>query len=160
MRKEWEKNDWDRSVLSQITNDACAYILSSSGEKCAEIAYNVYKTGWDEGFPEKPSWWDKLPFELNEKFYDTVRKFIDMKIGVKGAERYIYKKDYGCTDQEFDDMWDSLVAQQIHDHIDKYIKDTDCRRNNNTQNKKFFIQPLLFFGLGIVVGAFLSAFFL
>lgn len=62
---------------------------------------------WDEEFGEKPEGWEDMSPQERCWLHLELRNVIRDHVGAKALLRHFYKTQFGYTDQQFDDWWDS-----------------------------------------------------
>ena len=62
---------------------------------------------WDEEFGEKPEGWEAMSPQERCWLRLELRDVIRDHVGEKALSRHFYKTQFGYTDQQFDDWWDS-----------------------------------------------------
>lgn len=114
---------------------------------------NVYE--WAEELGKPPESLKTNPLECKELSY--ICKYIKQRCGNKALLRYYHKTEFGETDQEFDDWWESThLFDDPFDEVPKRIGEyhTDSKRNYGC----LFINCFLSFILGLICGAVLKMF--
>ena len=101
---------------------------------------------WPKELGEAPSGYD-----TEERVHPVVRFYLDtikLRCGIKACLRYAHKVDFGVTDQQFDDWWDSRQSEPLHE---KRAECTEYCAKDGTKNCN---QPIV-----TVLMAFLFGFF-
>ena len=62
---------------------------------------------WNEEYGEKPEGWDDMSSRERCCVFFTLRDVIRDHVGEKALLRHFYKTQFGYTDQQFNDWWDS-----------------------------------------------------
>lgn len=114
-------------------------------------AMNEYE--WSEEFPGKPDGWDEMSFDERTAWSMPLYQYIRARVGDKAMLRHFHKTEFGKTDQEFEDWWESCSMHSTHNVINqcqnqRHCGDTERYERSNSQE---FVVP---FFLGTNVGIF------
>ncbi len=93
---------------------------------------------WPAELGEAPNGYDDA-----ETVHPVVRYYleeIELRCGRKACLRYAHKVDFGVTDQEFDDWWDSRLCEPLHKQGAKYAED---RAEDGAENRDKPIMAML-----------------
>lgn len=114
-------------------------------------ALNSYE--WLDEFQGKPDGWEEMTPDQQHLWIADIFRYIHMKVGDKALLRYRHKTEYGVTDQEFEDWWDS---RRWKDMQEEFCKSNEGRQSGNDKREYSgcFQEPLLPFFFGAVFGIF------
>jgi len=72
-----------------------------------EVQYTINRWEWHEALGPKPEGWERMSHKEKSKIIRPIRHSILMDVGEKATLRYLHKRQFGATDQQFNDWWDS-----------------------------------------------------
>ena len=117
------------------------------------IYYNLNRHNWPEELGEIPEGYGDIskPIPWKERYFMDM---FDVMCGRKAVLRYAHIKDYGVTDQQFEDWWDSNNTVSRKEELCDYIKrQTNKSCNESTTDSKYpFVPALIGFLLGGLFG--------
>lgn len=117
-------------------------------------AMNAYE--WSDELPGKPDGWDEMSIDERLPWATPLYKYIRGMVGDKAMLRHFHKTEYGETDQEFEDWWESCSMYSTN-HIGDVWQDQSrggyTERNDSCNSQKEIVP----FFLGASVGVLLFA---
>ena len=149
---ETEFEKWNLEVIGYInTLPRCDLVRI-----CA--ALNRYE--WLDELQGKPAKWDDMDINERSLWIRNIFRYIKTRIGDKAMLRYCHKVEYGVTDQEFDDWWDSNLLRTLEEEQNELHKSyCSSQSSNNERNYgSFFIKSVLPFALCLIAAFFLGIF--
>ena len=98
--KEKDYAVWKRSLIELIDK--------MPHEDICRIGNSLNCHEWPDNLPGMPDGWDEMSPSERSLWTEEVFSYIYHRVGDKALLRHYHKTEYGRTDKEFEDWWDSV----------------------------------------------------